>query len=59
MLRMVRVFKNNDDLIVTKPGGAEKMGLGPDDGTVGEDWSGTGAEGKAGQAVDVEEEMEL
>lgn len=39
MLRMVRVFRDSDEVIITKPGGAEKMGLGVDDGSKGEDWS--------------------
>lgn len=50
MIRMVRVFRNNDDMIVTKPGGADKMGLGDDDGSVGEDWSGAAAGAAAAAA---------
>lgn len=43
MLRLVRVFKDTEEMIVTKPGQVEKMGLGPADGTVGSDWTGEGA----------------
>lgn len=47
MIRFIRVFKNKDEVIVTKPGNAEKMGLGADDGVKGEDWVG-GSEDVAG-----------
>lgn len=59
MIRMVRVFRNTDEVIVTKPGGADKMGLGPDDGTVGEDWSTAGAGAAAPAAAGDGEDIEL
>jgi translation machinery-associated protein 16 len=57
MIRFIRVFKNSDETVLTKPGHAEKMGFGEDDGRKGEDW--VGAEGEAEKVENAEKEQEV
>ncbi len=53
LLRQIRLFKDSDEVVLSKPGRTEKMGLGgeaDDGGEGGEDWTALSAE-KDGMAI--------
>lgn len=58
LLRHIRVFKDSDEVVVSKPGRTDNMGLGEGGQGVGDDWTAGGEGEEQTESAEMEVEVE-